>query len=90
MNTVLWRQPPQPDHRPGPLYFKLLHLQERPGAWAEIGRYASVNAASATASRLRTGTSRRPEGDFEFTTRTERGRGVLYARYLPTDWNGGS
>jgi hypothetical protein len=89
MDGVVWRPPGPPKRGPGKLFFVLLALKRRPGEWAEIGKYASVNAASATASRLQAHGTQRPDGDFEFTCRTRAGGGgVLFGRFRPPELNG--
>jgi hypothetical protein len=68
------------------MYFKLLTTTKRPGEWAILGTYSSVNSANATASRLKRRETRRPDGDFQFTSRSDTGgRGLLFARSVPPE-----
>jgi hypothetical protein len=88
VTDVRWKIPEVPQRRRGKLYFRLLALTKRPGYWAVIGEYSSVHGATATVSRLRSRSALRPDGDYEFTCRTNRkGRGELFARSIPPELN---
>jgi hypothetical protein len=63
---------------------RLWPLLSRPGEWARIHEFKSVQAASSMVFALRTRLSV-PAGRWDFASRSVDGRHYLYARYWPAD-----
>ena len=70
---VVWEKPSF-----GPWFDRLEPVMERPGKWARVYEAPTPQTANTTASGLRSGRFKIPDGEFEFKYD---GIGV-YARYL--------
>jgi hypothetical protein len=59
-------------------------LEERPGEWAIVGKYAHSGSASAVARQVRSGLipAYAPGGTFEAQARTVDGEARVYARFV--------
>jgi hypothetical protein len=59
-------------------------MRNRPGAWAVIGAYSTVNSSSSMAYAIRKGnlSAYAPAGSFESVSRNVDGEHLVYARYV--------
>lgn len=82
---IVWGDPPprQRGKRSSTVWTRrLTPLMERPNEWAMVADYPTERSAITTASALRNGRLRIPEGRWEFEWGPFDGRGGLWARYL--------
>lgn len=88
LKKPIWEEPPAPEYkRPvqneSPWVRLRRELMRNPNKWACISIHTSVSTASATrCAIIKRGIF--PAGEFELVTRTVKGKGRLYARYVIT------
>lgn len=56
----------------------LARVEQKAGEWVRLGAYQTRGSAASTASRVKVQYDR--DGRFEIACRSEKGRGVIYAR----------